>query len=75
MLNSLILLLSQLLLTGSKLVPLTPSKIKHHADHAGLSQLLLLWKVLDLSNMENFYLFLNNNLSIVTKLMMDVVVD
>lgn len=51
------------------------SKIKDNVDHAGLSQLSLLWKVPISLKMENFYLFPNNNLLTVTLLIKDVMVD
>lgn len=60
---------------GSLKVPSTPSKTKDNVVHVGLSQLLLLWKVLTSLKMVNFYLFQNNNLLTVTASMMDVPVD
>merc|ERR1712183_1139253 len=52
--------------TGSPLVPSPPSRTKVHADHAGLSPPLVLWRAATRSRLETLSPFLSKNLSIVT---------
>jgi hypothetical protein len=51
--------------TGELRKRLVQLKTKVHAVHAGLSQLLLLQKVCTQSRVNNFLIYLNNNLLIV----------
>ena len=50
-------------------------KTKAHVVHVGLSQLLLLLKDITKLLLNSFFLFQNNNLLIVVKPTMDVLVD
>ena len=61
--------------TGEQRVQSTQLKIKHNADHAGHSLLLLPSKELTSLPLENFFLFQNNNSLIVTLLHMDAMED
>jgi hypothetical protein len=75
MLRFLIPLISQHQLTGDKVELLTPLKTKVNVDHAGLSQLLFLSKVLTSFKPENFCLSQSNNLLTAIKNLKDAMVD
>ena len=63
---SLMKLVSQLQSTGQNWVQSTKLKTRVNVVHAGLSRLLLRWKVWPPSRRRNSLIFLNNNLLIVT---------